>query len=154
MRPRRTHCSIHWVPWISGADPAIASLQRLAPALELAGSDDTRQRDHAGQTVHGGNPQIYRAAQLSVSQDGSTLVYPAIDFGLTASHPAAAHGAEMDLELVQPGTRAEAQELEPGRIRRNGGALGTRMGGSQEQARQDQRADRCQHCSTDLVDGA
>jgi hypothetical protein len=46
-----------------------------------------------------------------VVQHGAALVYPPIDLGLTATQAAAADTVEVALELVQPGARAEAEEL-------------------------------------------
>jgi len=51
------------------------------------------------------------AAQVPVVQDSAALVYAPVDPGLAASHPACADCAEMELELVKPGSGAEAEKL-------------------------------------------
>jgi hypothetical protein len=38
-------------------------------------------------------------------------VYPPIDPGLTATQATAAHTAEVELELIKPGSGAKAEEL-------------------------------------------
>ena len=87
---------------------------------------------------------------MLVAQQRTALVYPPIDFGLTATQAAAPDTAQVALKLVEPGSGSEAEELEPDAIWCRGGSIGTQQAGNQEQARHGERAERCQHYGSGL----